>query len=165
VINPELADRDARLFCCTACATAIDVARDGAHSYPVRCATAADGKGLYWALTGQVSITVFAATEPAKTPIGTVEKAGQRLPFAFEIPAGPGPVTDSYQGALARVGQHFETVPWTALAKPPEGTIGRREAERLARQVFITLATRAEGNIHKLELTLDVEECAIVRVS
>jgi hypothetical protein len=156
---------DARLIGCPACPTAVDLAADGLHRYPVTGGKAKGGaKGLHWRLAGQLKVVTFAATAAAKTALGTLSEAGQVLPFTLDLPAAADTAVATYQAALARLDDPLVEAPWVATPAPAIATLGRREAERLARQVVMTLASKADGAIHRLDVALTFKTCAVVLV-
>ena len=157
---------DHRVLCCRQCPTAVDLAHDGLQSYPVRVATGDGLPGLYWALAGDLIVNRFKASQPAVTPLGKVSHAGQTLPYSVTVPLHDIGLALAHADALRRVAKPLVVQAWTPEPgrKPPEGSVGRREAERIAHQVCVTLITRADGSVFHLDVSLRVTSCIVLRV-
>jgi hypothetical protein len=145
------------LFCCPKCPTAVEGADEALTPLPLHFES---GDRPWWSLVGQAQVKLFSATHSARTPLGTVERAGQTLPVRFLVPADARPIHETYRAALDAVGTtHAEG----ARAGAPKGGIyGRRAAEQIARQIFLTLVARADGKIHHIEFALELPDASIV---
>jgi hypothetical protein len=155
---------DERVLCCASCPTAVDIAHAGLQGYPVRVARGK--RGIYWLLRGDAEITTWAASEAAKTPFGSVNNRGQKLPFTIEVPCAEADIAACHGEAVKRAGSPFALADWHAPAPTAArgGVYGRHEAERVAHQVLVTLITRADGSVFALDLALHVTSCMVIRV-
>ncbi len=156
----------ARLYLCTACPTAVDVAADGAAGYPVRFAEHAKGAAgrLSWILEARIAIRCFSATQETVTPFGPLVP-GQtgELNGRFLVPSDP-PLPDAFRRARLRTeaGVELPDEPRQEGTSAPGGSYGRREAERIARQVFSSIAAGAPGAVRHLDFDLTVTGASVL---
>jgi hypothetical protein len=146
------------LFFCPKCPTAVEGADGALAPLPLHFEA---GDRPWWWLVGQAQVRQFAATRSARTTFGTVERAGQKLPVRFLIPADARPIHETYRAALDAAGSaHSEGARPASAVKG--GVYGRRAAEQIARQIFLTLVARADGKIHHIEFALELPDASIV---
>ena len=85
-----------------------------------------------------------------------------RLEVRFLVPATASSIEECYRATLAAVGNRPPLAERTSGRRAVGGTWGRKEAERVAHQAFLTLVSQAKGEIHCIEFEIATRTCELI---